>query len=280
MPGSLTLGSLTLVATPIGNLGDMAPRAAETLAKADLVLCEDTRMTAKLLGLLGLKAPLKRCDAHREAALTDDVLARLEKGQQLALVCDAGTPLISDPGYPLVRAARQAGHRVTAAPGPAAPILALILSGLPSDRFFFGGFLPSKSQARHAALAEVRQLRATSLFFENPQRLTATLNDAANVLGPDRTAATARELTKKFEEIQTGTIESLIKFYATSPVPKGELVLLFGPAPQQNEVWDLDALLEEAMARQAASAAVREIATVTGLPKSQVYTRAMELKRT
>lgn len=272
--------SLTLVATPIGNLGDMTPRGLEALKAADLVLCEDTRQTAKLLTLHGLKAPLKRCDEHQEEALVAEVLDRLAQGQNLALVSDAGTPLISDPGYRIVRAVREAGFQVTSTPGPAAPILALILSGLPTDRFLFGGFLPTKSKARQEVFAEFKDLRATLIFFENPKRLAASLSDAAQVLGSDRPAATARELTKKFEEVQSGTIESLTAHYAASPTPKGEMVLLFGPAPKQQVEVDLDALLTVALSAQSASAAAREVAKQTGLSKSQVYQRALELKDT
>ena len=271
---------LTLVTTPIGNLGDLAPRGMKALEAADLVLCEDTRQTAKLLTLCGLKAPLKRCDEHQEAALVAEVLVRLAQGQNLVLVCDAGTPLISDPGYRLVRAVQGAGFAVTATPGPTAPILALILSGLPSDRFFFGGFLPTKSKARQSLLAELKTLHATLIFFENPKRLAASLDDAACVLGADRTAATARELTKKFEEIQSGTVGSLAQHYAGRPTPKGELVLLFGPAVAQTEAVDLDALLIRTLRKQNASTAARAVARQTGLPRSQVYQRALELKET
>ncbi len=271
-------GTLTLVATPIGNLADMPPRGLAALAAADLVLCEDTRVTAKLLTLQGVKARLQRCDDHRERDLIEQVVARLRAGQAVALVSDAGTPLISDPGYALVRAVQAAGLSVTATPGPAAPILALILSGLPSDRFYFGGFLPPKSSARQAALHEIRTLQATSLFFEAPRRLVATLHDAAAVLGGHRAAATARELTKKFEEMQTGTVESLGQHYSQRPVPKGELVLLFGPAPKQEDQGDLDTLLRAALTSQTVSEAARGVAKRTKLPKSQVYARALELR--
>lgn len=271
-------GSLTLVATPIGNLQDMSPRGLEVLAAADLVLCEDTRQTAKLLGLLGLKAPLKRCDEHQEEGLIAEVLERLSAGQHLALVSDAGTPLISDPGFKLVRAVRAAGHGVTATPGPAAPILALILSGLPSDRFLFGGFLPSKSGARKDMLSELAELRATLIFFENPKRLAATLNDALPLFGPDRPVVTARELTKRFEEVRSGTLADMAQAHANENAPKGEMVLMFGPAPARDQSLDLDALLIQALAHQGASAAAKDVAKLTGLPKSTVYQRALELK--
>jgi len=270
--------SLTLVATPIGNLGDMTPRGLEALKAADLVLCEDTRQTAKLLTLHGLKAPLRRCDEHQEEALIAEVLDRLGQGQNLALVSDAGTPLISDPGYRIVRAVREAGFKVTATPGPAAPILALILSGLPSDRFLFGGFLPTKSKARREVFAEFKDLRVTLIFFENPKRLSATLEDAATVFGPDRAAATARELTKKFEEVQSGTIENLTTHYEATPTPKGEMVLLFGPASDEDLSEDMDALLKTALETQSVSNAAKDVARLTGRPKSEVYARALELK--
>lgn len=270
--------NLTLVATPIGNLQDMSPRGLEVLQRADLVLCEDTRQTAKLLGLLGLKAPLRRCDEHREERLIEEVLDLLAQGKQLALVSDAGTPLISDPGFKLVRAVRQAGFPVTATPGPAAPILALILSGLPSDRFFFGGFLPSKSGARREIFTELANLRATLIFFENPKRLAACLSDALPIFGADRAVATARELTKKFEQVRTGTLQDLATAYAAEDAPKGEMVLMFGPAAQKDEAEDLDTLLLQALKDQPASSAAKDVAKLTGLPKSTVYQRALELK--
>ena len=269
-------GSLTLVATPVGNLGDMTPRGQQALMAADLVLCEDTRMTAKLLTLLGLKAPLKRCDEHAETRLVEEVLARLGEGQNLALVSDAGTPLISDPGYRLVRAVRAAGFTVTTTPGPAAPILALILSGLPSDRFYFGGFLPTKASARMSALQEIAALKATTIFFENPRRLADTLKVAEQVLGADRPMAFARELTKAYEQVGTGTISEVRAAY---PNPmKGEMVILFGPAPEEDLSGDVDGLLMQALASQSASSAAKDVARLTGRPKSEVYARALEMK--
>ncbi|MGB0785090.1 MAG: 16S rRNA (cytidine(1402)-2'-O)-methyltransferase [Alphaproteobacteria bacterium] len=270
-------GSLTLVATPIGNLGDLSRRGIEALSAADLVLCEDTRVTSKLLSLTGIKAKVQRCDDHTERRQIENMLTRLQAGENIALVSDAGTPLISDPGYSLVKAARDAGHNVTATPGPAAPILALILSGLPTDRFYFGGFLPSKSSARQSAFAEVKSLRATTIFFDSPRRIAATLRDALTVFGPDRDASTARELTKKFEQIQTGTVETLEILYRENTPPKGELVLMFGPAPKQEEELDIDALLRKSMATKSLSNAAKEIAQLTGRPKSVVYGRALEI---
>ncbi|MGB0718773.1 MAG: 16S rRNA (cytidine(1402)-2'-O)-methyltransferase [Alphaproteobacteria bacterium] len=270
-------GSLTLVATPIGNLGDLSRRGIEALSAADLVLCEDTRVTSKLLSLSGIKAKVQRCDDHTERRQIENMLTRLQAGENIALVSDAGTPLISDPGYSLVKAARDAGHNVTATPGPAAPILALILSGLPTDRFYFGGFLPSKSSARQSAFAEVKSLRATTIFFDSPRRIAATLRDALTVFGPDRDASTARELTKKFEQIQTGTVETLEILYRENTPPKGELVLMFGPAPKQEEGLDIDALLRKSMATKSLSNAAKEIAQLTGRPKSVVYGRALEI---
>jgi len=270
-------GSLTLVATPIGNLGDLSRRGIEALSAADLVLCEDTRVTSKLLSLTGIKAKVQRCDDHTERRQIENMLTRLQAGENIALVSDAGTPLISDPGYSLVKAARDAGHNVTATPGPAAPILALILSGLPTDRFYFGGFLPSKSSARQSAFAEVKSLRATTIFFDSPRRIAATLRDALTVFGPDRDASTARELTKKFEQIQTGTVETLEILYRENTPPKGELVLMFGPAPKQEEELDIDDLLRKSMATKSLSNAAKEIAQLTGRPKSVVYGRALEI---
>ena len=271
-------GKLTLIATPIGNLGDLSPRALDALKTADLVLCEDTRMTAKLLRLQGFAVPLQRCDDHQETQVTRQVIEQLKTGFNVALVCDAGTPLISDPGFSLVRDVRAAGLTVTAVPGAAAPIVALILSGLPTDRFFFGGFLPTKPKARQEMFEEYRALRATLIFFENPKRIVACLNDAACVFAKDRPVAIARELTKKFEEIKTGSLEEMRRFYAQSATPKGEMVLLFGPALKPKPDVDIDALLTKALSHQSVSAAAKEVAKLAEQPKSLIYARALDLK--
>ena len=211
--------------------------------------------------------------------MAQEVIDRLHQGQNLALVSDAGTPLISDPGYRLVRAVRggPAHHR---RPWPAAPILALILSGLPSDRFFFGGFVPTKASARLAAFQKIAHLRATTIFFENPKRLPVTLETAEQTLGPDRPMAFARELTKQFEGSPPRNrcpISRQFRQEITQPL-KGELVILFGPAPEQDLSGSIDALLTQALETQSAASAAKEVARLTGRPKSEIYAKALEMK--
>lgn len=267
---------LYIVATPIGNLGDVTSRAAEALARCDAVACEDTRVTAKLLRHLGISKPLWRYDDH---ASEGDRVRLLEsmRGQAVALVSDAGTPLVSDPGYRLVREARAAGIAVTSLPGPSAPVVALTLSGLPSDRFLFGGFLPPKDKARGEVLAELGAVRATLVFFETAPRLTKSLAAIAEVL-PGRDVAVARELTKLYEECRTGSAAELAAHYQAHP-PKGEIVLLVGP-PATREVarLDSDELLREALATDKPSQAAAHVAKLTGLDRKVLYARALELK--
>src|SRR3954453_20012301 len=214
---------LHIVSTPIGNLGDLGPRAAETLRRADRILVEDTRVTAKLLAHIGAKVPLQRYDDHSSDAERDRVLAELGD-KAIALVSDAGTPLISDPGYKLVRAARAAGHPVYTIPGPCAAIAGLTLAGLPTDRFLFLGFLPGKAKARSDAIDEIAQVRATLVIYESGPRLGDTLLALSATLGK-REAAVARELTKLHEQCVTGTLDQLASGYANT-VPKGELVIV------------------------------------------------------
>src|SRR5947199_401172 len=216
---------LHIVATPIGNLGDLSPRSADTLRRADRILVEDTRVTAKLLAHIGAKVPMSRYDDHATGEERERIVARLGE-EAVALVSDAGTPLISDPGYKLVRAARAAGHDVHTVPGPCAAIAALSLAGLPTDRFLFLGFLPAKAKARTDAIAEVAAMRATLVLFESGPRLAETLAALAEVLGR-REVAVARELTKLHEECVTGSLAELAKRYADTP-PKGEIVIVVG----------------------------------------------------
>ncbi|MBS0283650.1 MAG: 16S rRNA (cytidine(1402)-2'-O)-methyltransferase, partial [Proteobacteria bacterium] len=217
---------LYIVATPIGNLGDLSPRAAQVLAHADLIAAEDTRVTATLLRHIGTKRPMQPYHDHNADAVRPGLVARLAR-EAVALVSDAGTPLISDPGYKLVRDARAAGHPVVTIPGPCAAIAALTLAGLPTDRFLFMGFLPAKQGAKAAAIAEVAAIRATLVFYESGPRLAATLAALAEGLG-DREVAVTREITKKFEEAVTGTLSMLAARYADAP-PKGEIVVVVGP---------------------------------------------------
>lgn len=268
---------LYIVATPIGNLGDLTPRAADTLMRADVIAAEDTRVTAKLLQHLNIKRPMLAYHDHNEDALRPGLIARMA-GEAVALVSDAGTPLISDPGFKLVRDARAAGVTVTTLPGPCAAIAAMTLAGLPTDRFLFAGFLPSKAHARDAAIDELGAVRATLVFYESGPRLAAALGALAARLG-DRPAAVAREISKRFEECVDGTLSSLAARYADAP-PKGEIVIVVGPpvAPEAATADDLDAALEKALASASLKQAVAEVAEALGLPRKQVYARALELK--
>jgi 16S rRNA (cytidine1402-2'-O)-methyltransferase len=267
---------LYIVATPIGNLGDVTLRAAEVLARCDAVACEDTRVTAKLLRHLGISKPLWRYDDHASEGDRARLLDAM-RGQAVALVSDAGTPLVSDPGYRLVREARAAGIAVTSLPGPSAPVVALTLSGLPSDRFLFGGFLPPKDKARAEVLSELGAVRATLVFFETAPRLAKALAAIGEVL-PGREVAVARELTKLYEECRSGTAAELIAHYAAHP-PKGEIVLLVAPpAERQASSVDADALLREALSSAKPSQAAAQVAKATGLDRKALYARALELK--
>jgi len=269
---------LHIVATPIGNLGDLSPRAADTLRRAHRILVEDTRVTAKLLAHVGAKVPMTRYDDHSTDRDREAIVARLGE-EAIALVSDAGTPLISDPGYKLVRAARAAGHAVHTIPGPSAGIAALTLAGLPTDRFLFVGFLPAKAKARADAIADIAGLRATLVIYESGPRLAGTLAALGDGLG-DRDAAVARELTKLHEECVTGTLEDLAERYAATPA-KGEIVIIVGPpseAPQASQDA-LDAALDEALLRLSPSRAAAEVADRLGVPRKRAYARALELSR-
>ncbi len=268
---------LYIVATPIGNLGDLSPRASMILSQADVVAVEDSRVTAGLLRHIGVKRPMQPYHDHNADAVRPGLIARMGS-EAVALVSDAGTPLISDPGYKLVRDARAAGHTVVTIPGPCAAIAALTLAGLPTDRFFFLGFLPSKAHARSEAIAEVAAIKATLVLYESGPRLSACLSALAEGLG-DREAGVAREITKKFEECVTGTLSTLAARYAEAP-PKGEIVIIVGPpgeAPPAT-LEDGEAALVEALTRLPASKAAGEVAKKLGLDRKALYARAMELK--
>lgn len=274
---------LVLVSTPIGNLGDMTPRAAEALRAADLVLCEDTRHTARLLAGLGIAARTEALHEHNEDAATPRILARLRAGQRVALVSDAGTPLVSDPGFRLARAAIEAGLPVTAVPGPNAAVMALTLSGLPPLPFLVLGFPPPRTAARRAAFgrlraAEVAGLSATLVWHEAPHRLAETLADLATVFG-ERPAAVARELTKRFEEVRRGALPALAAHYAAEP-PRGEITLVVGPPPaEETAAADLDDALRAALEAHSMKDAAALVAAATGLPRRTVYARALELAK-
>jgi len=268
---------LYLVATPIGNLRDMTLRALDVLAAADLVLAEDTRVTAKLLAAYGLKARLERCDDHASARAAEIAIERVREGQVVALVSDAGTPVISDPGFVIARAMIAAGLPVHPIPGASSLLAALCIAGQPADRVLFAGFLPPKSAARKTMLAEVRTARQTLVFFESGPRLAASLADMAEVLGP-RPAAVTRELTKLYEECIRGTLAEL----AIDPRcdgPKGEIVVVVGPGEAEvASAADADAALIEALARLAPGEAASEVSQALDLPRKPLYRRALELQ--
>jgi len=270
---------LYLVATPIGNMGDITLRALDLLRSADAIACEDSRVTTKLLQRYDIRARLIAYHDHNGEAARPDILRRLAGGQVVALVSDAGTPLISDPGYKLVRAVVEAGHRVTALPGPSSVLAALSLAGLPTDRFLFAGFLPPRSEARRKALGELKTVPATLVFLEGVSRLPEALADMADMLGAGRGAAVARELTKMFETVRRGTLAELAALYAAEGPPKGEVVVVVGPpADEAMAEGDLDAALTAAMAHSSLREAANAVAAATGLPRRQVYARALALK--
>ena len=272
---------LYVVATPIGNASDISLRALRVLAGAHVVACEDTRTTGKLLAIHGIKARLTAYHDHNAERARPALLARLGRGEAVALVSDAGTPLISDPGYKLVGEARDAGFTVTPVPGASSPIAALSIAGLPTDRFMFAGFLPNRGGPRRRAIAELALIPATLVLLESPRRLAACLDDLAAGLG-SRQAAVTRELTKRFEEVRRGALDDLAAHYNASGPPKGEIVLVIAP-PETAEDVDLDppaidALLRRALETLSLRDAAASVVAATGLPRRQLYNRALELK--
>jgi len=267
---------LYIVATPIGNLGDMTSRAKETLRHVDLILAEDKRVTAKLLAHIGAKAPMTAYHDYSDDNLRLRILADLTT-KSVALVSDAGTPLISDPGYKLVRAAREAGRAIFTLPGPCAAIAALTLSGLPTDRFLFLGFLPPKSKARRDAISEVANVRATLILYESGPRLASCMSDLLGVLG-NRDAAVSREITKLHEETITGKLGELAARYEESS-PKGEIVIVVSPPAAAAELSEtqLDEELRAAMAKFSPSRAAADVAERLGIPRKRAYARALDL---
>jgi 16S rRNA (cytidine1402-2'-O)-methyltransferase len=274
------VAGLYLVATPIGHLRDISLRALDVLAAADAIACEDTRVTRKLLDRYGITTPLTPYHDHNAEQARPKLLARIAGGDAIALVSDAGTPLVSDPGYKLVRAARAAGHVVTAIPGASAVLAALSVAGLPSDRFAFEGFLPPKQAARRARIAELARVPATLVLFESGPRLAAALTDLAALLGP-REAAICRELTKMHEEVRRDDLAALARHYASAAEPRGEIVIVIGPPAEAAEMdaGETDALLRSALARASVKDAVSEVANVTGRPRREIYQRALVLAK-
>ena len=266
---------LYIVATPIGNLGDLSARAIATLRGAGRILAEDKRVSAKLLAHAGATAPMTAYHDHSDEGLRDRILAELGT-KAIALISDAGTPLISDPGYKLVRAARAAGHAVHTVPGPCAAVAALTLAGLPTDRFLFLGFLPAKAKARADTIAEVAAVRASLILYESGPRLGESLAALAKGLGT-RDAAVVREISKLHEETVPGTLAELAARYADAP-PRGEIVIVVGPPAERAEASDddLDRALDEALARLSPSRAAAEVAAALGIPRKRAYARALE----
>ena len=270
---------LYLVATPIGNLGDITLRALEVLAGADIIACEDTRVTRKLTDRFGIDTPLTPYHDHNAAIARPKLLARLAAGEVVALVSDAGTPLISDPGYRLVREAQDAGFAVVAVPGASSVLTALSVAGLPTDRFFFEGFLPPKQGARQKRIAALAPMPATLVLFESGPRIAEALADLALGLG-DRPAATCCELTKLHEEVRRGTLIDLARDYAHGAETRGEFVVVVAPPPDEvTAPADVDDLLRRAQTRVSVKDAVGEVALATGKPKREVYQRALELTK-
>jgi 16S rRNA (cytidine1402-2'-O)-methyltransferase len=270
---------LYIVATPIGNLGDITDRAKTVLGQADMIAVEDSRVSAKLLRHLGIKRPMTAYHDHNADRVRPGLLARMSS-QVVVLISDAGTPLISDPGYKLVRDARTAGHYVTTLPGPCAAIAALTLAGLPTDRFLFIGFLPSKAKAKSDAISEVAAIRATLILYESGQRVAATLTALEAQLG-SREAAVVREISKTFEEAVTGTLGELANRYRDLP-PKGEIVIIIGPpdAPGPASADTVEAALRAALADQSPARAAGQVARATGADRKALYARALELRGT
>jgi 16S rRNA (cytidine1402-2'-O)-methyltransferase len=283
-PGFTGGPGLVLVSTPIGNLGDISARALAALRAADLILCEDTRVTGHLLRHFDVRNRTEALHDHNENARIPDILARIGAGALVAVVSDAGTPLVSDPGFRLVRAALEAGVPVTAIPGANAAVMALTLSGLPPHPNYFHGFLPPRQAARRTALARIRAveqagLSATLIFYESPHRTGETLADMADIFG-DRPAAVSRELTKKFEQVRRGGLAELAARYAIE-APRGEVTLVVGPAPEtETRTGELDDLLRAALRTQSLREAAAGVAEATGLPRKQVYARALEIAAT
>jgi 16S rRNA (cytidine1402-2'-O)-methyltransferase len=268
---------LYVVATPIGNLGDISLRALELLAAADVIACEDTRVSHRLIQHYGIGTPLTPYHEHNATIARPKLLARIASGESVALISDAGTPLISDPGYKLVREAIEAGHNVTASPGASAVLTALSVAGLPTDRFFFEGFLPAKDAARQTRIGELARIPATLVLFETGPRIAAALAGLAAGFGP-REAAICRELTKLHEEVRRAPLDTLAREYAAGAETRGEFVIVVAaPAEQATEQQDIDAMLRQALTRASVKEAVGEVASATGASRRDVYQRALAL---
>ncbi|HET8552199.1 MAG TPA: 16S rRNA (cytidine(1402)-2'-O)-methyltransferase [Gammaproteobacteria bacterium] len=269
---------LYIVATPIGNLGDLSPRARDVLAEVDVIAAEDTRHSGKLLAHFGIPTPQVSFHEHNERERSPELLARLERGDSVAVISDAGTPLISDPGLPLVRAARAAGVPVRAVPGPSAFVAALSVSGIPTDRFTFEGFLPPRQAARRKRLDELAHEPRTLIFYESPHRIAATLQDMATAFGGERHACIARELTKLYETVRTGPLATLVSEAEMEARGEWVVVIAGDPTPSGPQVADLDRMLAVLMAELPLKQAVSLTAKLTGAPRNEVYAQALARK--
>jgi 16S rRNA (cytidine1402-2'-O)-methyltransferase len=267
---------LYLVATPIGNLRDITLRALDTLKAVELVACEDTRVTAKLMNAYSLKKKLIIYNDHVTDRQRDVILDALAAGQSVALVSDAGMPMISDPGYRLVKDATERGFYVTSVPGASAPLMALQLSGLPSDAFSFIGFLPAKNEARKARLRDWANAQGTLVLFETGPRLVSSLETIAECLG-NREICVARELTKMYEEARRGTIDQVLQHYQENGPPKGEIVIVIAAGKGDDAALDVDDLLQQSLALMSVRDAAAHVAEITGQPKKEIYARALQL---
>ena len=272
--------ALYLVATPIGNLGDITLRALETLSSADVLACEDTRVTRILLERYGIRNRPYAYHEHNAQEVGPRLVAALEAGKSVALVSDAGTPLVSDPGYRLGQLALDAGYRVVPIPGASAPLAALVGSGMPSDAFLFAGFLPVKDRGKRDRFAELSKIPATLIFFESPHRIGASVRVAAEVLGRDRRAVVCRELTKTFEEFRRGTLGELADYYDEDRTVKGEIVLLVEPPSYDDipDIEDVEKLLKDLVSTMPSAKAAAEAAKLTGLPRKELYQRLLDMK--
>ena len=274
------LTGLYIVSTPIGNSGDLSHRAANVLTDSSLIVCEDTRVTAKILNVYGIRTPTMSYHDYNSRKQLPRILTRLKKGDPIALVCDAGTPLISDPGYRLVEACISISIPVSTIPGPSSFLAALVISGLPTDQFFFQGFLPNKPSARLSQLRTLAHIPGSLVFLESTKRLPSMLANALETLG-NRRAAICRELTKKFEEVTRGELKELAETYAKSDPPRGEVCVVIGPAKNNKKIsdTDLDQLLSQVLGKKSIRDASLNIAKITGLSRQQIYTRAIALTK-
>ena len=279
MTSTNSTARLILVSTPIGNMGDISLRAIEAFRDADRILCEDTRVSRKLLKKYNIEAKLSSYHEHNAQRIKPKIIRDLETGARIVLISDAGTPLISDPGYQLVRACIDSKIQISSVPGPTALTTALAVSGLPPDTFYFGGFLPTKKSARRNVFLEKVALKTTLIFYESPNRLTSCLEDAIFCLG-NRDATVARELTKLHEDIRRGTLTDLLEFYKKSAPPKGELVLVIGPPCKKanTDMEALETLLRKLLKNNSLRDTVKIASHALGIPRSIVYERALTLR--